>query len=82
MCIPMGFKSFMVTHPVSATMGLGYMAFAIIGVLGRNNATGRLILYTIDGINNDIRYSSILFNGMKQQHNQQINATQKDARLL
>ena len=47
MCLPVGLGSFFKSHPIPVTMGLGYLAFALIGIHGRKNVTGRLILYTL-----------------------------------
>ena len=46
-CIPLAIGSFIVNHPMPATMGLGYVAFCIVGLYGIKNATGQQILYVL-----------------------------------
>ena len=45
--LPMGIDLFLVNHPISMVMGLGFLSFIIIGWNGRKNATGRQIIYAL-----------------------------------
>lgn len=47
MSIPMGIGVFLSKHPVSMTLGLGYLAIAIISLQGWNTKIGQRILYAL-----------------------------------
>jgi hypothetical protein len=47
MSIPMAIGSFIANHPVPVTMGLGFFACFIIGLLGIRETTGKRLLYAL-----------------------------------
>lgn len=50
MCLPMGISTFSFSHPVSAVLGLGHIAFAVIGLSNLKTVVGRSIIYTLSSL--------------------------------